>query len=116
MGECQRSYEAGYEKGYNAGARIALREVEEGLMSTEDDWKNYKPTMPDSARDARIAKRMAERVPPSSPKRKPTAANKKYSKNFAKVKPRFMTKAGKWKKNGFRNAVRAAHKLGRSKK
>lgn len=47
------------------------------------------------------------------PKRKITASNRAYSKAFAKVKGRFMKKSGGWKKNGFRNAARAAHKLAR---
>ena len=45
------------------------------------------------------------------PKRKITASNRAYAKAFQKVKGRFMKKSGGWKKNGFRNAARAAHKL-----
>jgi len=121
MGECSRSYEAGYADGYNQGARVALGEVAEGLMDGPEDWKDTKKprihTAPSvRAADKRIAQRMADRVPPSAPKRKPTAANKKYSKNFAKVKGRFQTTKGKWKKGGFGKAVRAAHKLGKASK
>jgi len=50
-------------------------------------------------------------ITPDKPKRKITASNRAYSKAFAKVKGRFMKKSGGWKKNGFRNAARAAHKL-----
>jgi hypothetical protein len=46
-------------------------------------------------------------------KRKATASNRKYAAAFKKVKGRFMKKSGGWKKNGFRNAARAAHKLAR---
>jgi len=49
----------------------------------------------------------------TKPKRKASASNRAYSQAFAKVKGRFMKKSGGWKKNGFRNAARAAHKLAR---
>jgi len=49
----------------------------------------------------------------TKPKRKASSSNKKYAAAFKKVKGRFMKKSGGWKKNGFRNAARAAHKLAR---
>ena len=49
----------------------------------------------------------------AKPKRKASASNRKYAAAFKKVKGRFMKKNGGWKKNGFRNAARAAHKLAR---
>ena len=47
-------------------------------------------------------------------KRKASAASKRYGRAFKKVAPQFKLKNGSWKKNGFRNAVRAAHKLAKS--
>jgi len=47
-------------------------------------------------------------------KRKATAASKRYGKAFKKLAPQFKLKSGSWKVNGFRNAVRAAHKLAKS--
>ena len=44
-------------------------------------------------------------------KRKPTAANKKYSKAFKKLAPKFKLKNGSWKKNGFKNCCKASHKM-----
>jgi len=44
-------------------------------------------------------------------KRKPTAANKKYSKAFKKLAPTFKKKNGSWKKNGFKNCCKASHKM-----
>jgi len=55
------------------------------------------------------------RAKPKTP-RKPSAANKAYSKAFKKVSPRYRKKNGGWKQNGFRDAVRAAHKLSRRRK
>ena len=45
------------------------------------------------------------------PKRKPSASNKRYSAAFKKVKGKYMKKAGGWKKDGFKHAAAAAHKL-----
>jgi len=55
------------------------------------------------------------RTKPKTP-RKPSAANKAYARAFNKVSSRYRKKSGGWKQNGFRDAVRAAHKLSRRKK
>ena len=48
----------------------------------------------------------------SKPKRKKsTPYQRKYKKAFAKVKPKHMNKNGKWKKGGFKAAVKAAHRM-----
>ncbi len=49
-------------------------------------------------------------------KRKASAYSKRYSKAFDKIANDFKKKNGEWKKNGFRSAVRAAHKLAGSKR
>lgn len=46
-----------------------------------------------------------------SRKRKVSAANKKYKAAFAKVKKKYQKKNGGWKKDGFKRAVKEAHKL-----
>jgi hypothetical protein len=43
-------------------------------------------------------------------KRKPTAYQKKYKAAFKSIAPKYKLKNGKWKKGGFRAAVKAAHK------
>ena len=45
------------------------------------------------------------------PKRRATAYQKKYKANFKKISKRFKLKSGKWKKNGFKQAVKLAHKM-----
>lgn len=35
---------------------------------------------------------------------------KRYKRAFSQLKSKYQTKAGKWKANGFRKAVKAAHK------
>ena len=42
--------------------------------------------------------------------RKASAYSKKYGKAFKRISPQFKKNNGEWKKNGFRNAVRAAHR------
>jgi hypothetical protein len=44
-------------------------------------------------------------------KKRSSAYSRRYKANFRKVAPRFKLKNGKWKKNGFRSAVRLAHKM-----
>ena len=45
------------------------------------------------------------------PKRRTTAYQRRYKANFKKIAPRFKLKSGKWKKNGFKMAVKMAHKM-----
>ena len=47
-------------------------------------------------------------------KRKASASQKRYGRAFKKVAPTYKLKNGSWKKNGFRSAVRAAHKLAKT--
>lgn len=49
-------------------------------------------------------------------KRKPTAYQKKYKAAFKQIAPKYKLKNGKWKKGGFRAAVKAAHKKAGGKK
>ena len=46
----------------------------------------------------------------SKPKRKASAYSRKYKAAFKKTAPRYKLKSGKWKKGGFKAAVKAAHK------
>jgi len=46
--------------------------------------------------------------------RKASAYSKRYGKALKKVAPKFKLKNGSWKKDGFKMAVRAAHKLAKS--
>lgn len=46
-------------------------------------------------------------------KRKVSAYQRRYKAAFKRISSRYRTKAGKWKKGGFKSAVRAAHKEAR---
>jgi len=61
--------------------------------------------------DAMAATDALEAPLTDKPKRKPSKYNKAYSKAFERIKSTYKTKTGSWKKNGFKNAVAAAHKL-----
>lgn len=53
----------------------------------------------------------AEAMPEPKPKRRKSAYQRRYQANFKKIAPRFKLKSGKWKKNGFKMAVKMAHKM-----
>lgn len=44
-------------------------------------------------------------------RRKVSAYQKAYGKNFKKVSPKYKKKNGSWKQDGFKNAQKEAHKL-----
>ena len=46
----------------------------------------------------------------SKPKKRNTAYQRKYKKAFKQASKRYKLKSGKWKKGGFKAAVKAAHK------
>ena len=51
-------------------------------------------------------------VEETKPKRRKTSAyQRRYKANFKKIAPRFKLKSGRWKKNGFKMAVKMAHKM-----
>ena len=49
---------------------------------------------------------------PAKPKRK-SAYQRRYKAAFKKIQSRYKLKSGRWKKGGFRAAVREAHKMAR---
>ena len=48
---------------------------------------------------------------PVAKKKRSSAYSRRYKANFKKIAPRFKMKSGKWKKNGFKSAVKLAHKM-----
>jgi transcription initiation factor IIE alpha subunit len=60
---------------------------------------------------------MESPVAEEKPKRKrSTAYQRRYKANFRRIAKRYKLKSGKWKKGGFRSAVREAHRLSRKGK
>ena len=60
--------------------------------------------------DERVQVARAQGTAPSQ-RKKSTAYQRRYKANFKKVAKRFKLKSGKWKKNGFKMAVKMAHKM-----
>lgn len=50
-------------------------------------------------------------MPEPKPKRRTSAYQRRYKANFKKIASRFKLKSGKWKKGGFKAAVKMAHKM-----
>jgi len=46
---------------------------------------------------------------PKKRKRKSSKRSKAYGRHFKKLAPKYKLKSGKWKKDGFKRCVRAAH-------
>ena len=47
----------------------------------------------------------------TKPKKKMTAYQRRYKANFRKIEDQYKKKNGEWKKNGFKNAVKEAHRM-----
>ena len=69
-----------------------------------------------------IGNSVGERVEAAAPvvvtkaRRKVSAYNRKYKAAFRKIAPKYKLKSGKWKANGFKRAVKEAHKMAGGKK
>jgi hypothetical protein len=86
-----------YEDGFQAGAEAMLQQIRaQGI-----------PPKMEPGRAARVAI-LKEKA---KPKRKPSARNIQYSKNWKKVESQFKKKNGSWKKNGFKNCAKKANAM-----
>lgn len=60
----------------------------------------------------KAAKTSRRPTPPAKKtKRKPSAYNRRYAAALKKIQHKHKTKAGSWKKDGYKKAVKEAHKL-----
>jgi len=91
------AWEEGYTKGFDAGFR-------HGTM-TAGGWTRAAFEFPSSVPQEPVAN--------PKTKRKVSAYQRRYKAAFKRVSSRYRTKSGKWKKGGFKSAVRAAHKEAR---
>ena len=78
-----------------------------------DDWERgyaagWRAAQRTDVRD--ITTDMGETSPSPKKKRKASAQSKRYGREFKRLAPKFKTKSGKWKKDGFKRCVKAAHK------
>ena len=59
--------------------------------------------------DSGLSDSLGETLGPK--KKRSSAYSRRYKANFRKIASRFKLKNGKWKKNGFKSAVKLAHKM-----
>jgi len=81
-------WEAGYSAGYRAAHRTDVRDITSDRGETAPTPKKKAP-------------------------RKVSAYGKRYGREFRRVAPKYKTKSGAWKKDGFKRAQAAAHKATR---
>lgn len=92
-------YRTGFRDGYNAAR-------EDMISAMGADYLPLSMTTPMTPMEAR-----AIDTPNAPRKRRASAYSKRYKANFKKISNRFKLKSGKWKKNGFKNAVKEAHRM-----
>jgi hypothetical protein len=88
-----------------AAAAFLKTELGEAALADATKW-----TVSDSKPSTSRSK-TSKSSPSPKPKRKASAYAERYGAAFREVAPKFKLKNGSWKKNGYRSAVRAAHKL-----
>jgi hypothetical protein len=59
---------------------------------------------------------MVQVQPEPKPKRRASAYSRRYKAAFKKIASKYKLKNGRWKKGGFKAAVRQAHKMAKKKK
>ena len=82
-------WERGYDAGYRAALGTARRDIGRDLGHTKPASQKKKRT------------------------RKPSAYSRRYGAAFKRVATKYKNKRGGWKKDGFKRAQKAAHKLAR---
>jgi hypothetical protein len=80
-------WERGYDAGYRAALGTARRDIGRDLGASKPPVKKAKRT------------------------RKPSAYSRRYGSAFKRIAPKYKNKRGGWKKDGFKRAQKAAHKL-----
>lgn len=91
-------YRTGFRDGYNAAR-------EDMISAMGADYLPMSMATPMSPMEARRIDT------PTAPRRRASAYSKRYKAAFKKIAPKYKLKSGKWKKNGFRMAVKQAHKM-----
>lgn len=66
---------------------------------------------PEMAQMMQLMNGMNQTEASAKPKKRASAYQRRYKAAFKKIQKRYKLKSGKWKKNGFRLAVREAHRM-----
>lgn len=77
------------------------------------DIDDYMQLLREAGRLASDAKEVVEEAAPvmKKAKKKVSAYNRKYKAAFRKIAPQYKLRSGRWKKGGFKRAVKAAHRM-----
>ena len=82
------------------------------MMLTPDEYMSIMRLIRSERESEGASLSMRDNSPADKPKRKrKTAYQRKYKANFKKIANRYKLKSGKWKKGGFKAAVKMAHKM-----
>lgn len=79
-------------------------------MTSIEDLIRLLEAARDSGSSASPSKTSRAASSPKKRKRKASAYAHRYGKAFKKLAPKYKTKAGKWKKDGFKRCQKAAHR------
>ena len=83
------------------------------IMQEAQAAVTFANTALDQGRDlvADVGMDVIQGKPRKAKKKVKSAAQRAYAKAFKKVQSKYKLKSGKWKKGGFKRAVKEAHKL-----
>ena len=82
--------------------------MDRNMMLTPDEYLALRRLI-DSEKESEGSELALAQKPAS--RRKSSAYQRRYKSAFKKIAPKYKLKSGRWKKNGFRMAVRQAHKM-----
>ena len=82
--------------------------MDRNMMLTPDEYMAIMRLI-SSEKESEGAKIALDDKPAS--RRKSSAYQRRYKAAFKKIAPQYKLKSGRWKKNGFRMAVRQSHKM-----
>ena len=86
---------------------------DEEIMQEAQAAVTFANTALDQGRDlaADVGMDILQGKPKKAKKKVKSAAQRAYAKAFKKVQSKYKLKSGKWKKGGFKRAVKEAHKI-----
>ena len=91
-----------------------LRAIADGLLIPTATLTGLPPELVQGFVEGTTTGAVAAAKAPKSRKR--SAYGRKYKAAFKRVSPKYKLKSGKWKKDGFKRAVREAHRIAGGKK
>ena len=88
--------------------------MDRNMMLTPDEYMSLMRLIRSEreSEGASLSQRTQPAASADKPKRKRKSAyQRRYEKNFKSIEDEYKLKSGRWKKNGFKRAVKQAHKM-----